>query len=80
MFSDTSESSESDSGLFKDDDRRQYIGLNQPATATSPNSFTNVRKSINFDSELKQDDQVLRMCRAKPGQYLGQVDQHEDDA
>ena len=53
-------------------------GLNQAATATSPNSFTNVQKSLNFDGEMKREDQLLRLCRAKPGQYLGPVANDEE--
>ena len=52
----SSSSEDFDNGLFKAAEQRQITGLNQAATATSPNPLTNVQKSINFDGEMKQED------------------------
>ena len=57
VFSSSSQTSEdSDNGIFKAEERGHITGLNQAATATSPNSFTNVQKSLNFDGDTKRED------------------------
>ena len=61
----------SNTGLFKDDERQNITGSNQKPS--SPNSFTHVQKSLDFDGMMKQEDKVLKINRATPGQYHGAV-------